>query len=73
MPIPPDLKDRIAALEDQVPHIPAAFHHLFALLPKPGEQFPSKDRVVFLRAVAAVAELIYGEAGIEINLYGDHQ
>lgn len=72
MPIPPDLKDRVAALEDQVPHLPAAFHHLFAMLPKPGERFPTDDRVIFLRAVAAVADVIYGPASLIIGP-DDHQ
>lgn len=68
MSVPPDLKDRVAALERCIPNVPAAFHHLFTYLPKPGENFSSDERVAFLRAVAALADVVYGVAPITIEL-----
>src|SRR5882672_6419327 len=66
--ITPDLKDRAAALEDAAPQVPPIFHHLFALLPKPGEEFPADKRLTFLRALADIADLTYGPSGLTIAL-----
>lgn len=71
MSLPPDLKDRVAALERCLPDIPAAFHQLFSLLPKPGENFPIEERVAFVRAVAALADVVYGVARIRIESVRD--
>lgn len=71
MLIPPDLKDRVAALERSAPNVPPALHHLFALLPRAGEPFPVGDRIVFLRAIAATADVIYGQAEIRIQSNAD--
>ncbi len=65
--LPPDLKDRVAALERSLPDTPAAFRHLFSLLPRPGEPFPTEERIAFLRAVAALADVIYGVASMHIE------
>ncbi len=66
--IPSDLKDRVAALERAIPQVPPIFHHLFALLPEPGEEFPADRRLTFLRALAAIADLTYGPSTITIDL-----
>lgn len=67
--IPPDLKDRVAALERAAPHVHPAFQHLFALLPTPGAEFSMAQRREFLRAAWGIAAMIYGDAGpIEIAL-----
>jgi hypothetical protein len=68
MPTPPDLKDRVAALERLVPNVPPIFHHLFALLPNPGEEFPQEKRIAFFRALSSLADLTYGPATIHIEL-----
>jgi hypothetical protein len=67
MAMPPDLKDRVTALERCVPDIPAALHQLFALLPRPGEAFSTEERTAFLRAVAALADVVYGVVPMKIE------
>ncbi len=67
-PFPPDLKDRVAALERAVPNVPPIFHHLFALLPKPGEEFPVEKRLTFLRAMAHCADLTYGPTPLSLTI-----
>lgn len=71
MTIPPDIKDRVAALERAVPQVPPIFRHLFALLPKPGEEFPESQRLAFLCALASVADVVYGPAALTITLEKD--
>lgn len=66
--IPPDLKDRVVALERAAPQVSPIFHYLFALLPEPGEEFPADKRLSFLRAVADIADLTYGPAALSIDL-----
>ncbi len=58
--LPPDLKDRVAALERNTPHVHPAIHNLFALLPSPGAQYSAADRVNFLKAAACLFHMIYG-------------
>jgi hypothetical protein len=50
------------------PHAPAIFHHLFARLPPPGSEFPKEQRLAFLRALAAVADVVYGPAPLRIEI-----
>lgn len=61
MKIPPDLNARVRQLEDQFKHVPAPVLGLFAMLPKPDEEFRAEDRASFLRALAAVCDVVYGE------------
>lgn len=65
--IPPDLKDRVAALERLAPNVPQVFLHLFAFLPPPGEEFSAEQRTAFLRAAASVADVVYGPCPMKIE------
>lgn len=65
---PGDLKERVARLERVASHVPTIFHHLFAMLPPPGEDFPAEKRLAFLRAAADIADLAYGTAPISIRI-----
>jgi hypothetical protein len=63
-----DLDDRVAALERLAPDVSPVFYHLFATLPNPGEDFPADKRITFLRAVSAVADLVYGLQPLAISV-----
>lgn len=65
---PPDLKDRVAALERLVPNAPVIFHHLLALLPPPGSGCPKDQRLAFLRAAAALFDVVYGPEPLRIDI-----
>ena len=67
MAIPPDIKDRVAALERAAPNVPLVFLHLFALLPPPGTEFSAEQRKAFLRAAAGVADVVYGPVPMKIE------
>ena len=66
--LPPDLKDRVAALERLAPNVPPVFHQLFAYLPKPGEGFSRRDRLAFLKAAAALCDVVYGPEPLNIEI-----
>lgn len=63
--------NRITALERAIPNVPPIFHHLFALLPKPGDDFPADRRIAFLRACVNCADLVYGESTLSVELVRD--
>ena len=69
MDIPPDFKDRLAALERQFAHVPIPIMSLLVMLPAPGDEFAAEERVNFLRALASVCDVIYGQDGrIEVEM-----
>ena len=70
MNIPPDLNTRVLELENQFKHIPSPMLSLFAMLPKPGEEFSAEDRATFLRALAATCNLVYG-GDVQISIEAD--
>lgn len=63
-------KAGIKALELEFEHIPMPVLALFALIPKPGESFPTKDRIDFLRALEFATRSVYGGEKIEIDKSG---
>ena len=70
-PAAANLPQRVAALERIAPNVPPIFHHLFALLPPPGADFPAENRLAFLRALAGVADVVYGPAPMKIEKTAD--
>jgi hypothetical protein len=66
MNIPPDLNQRVAALEAQQ-NVHPIIRELFKTLPEPGEDWPLYARVAFLEACAATFNVVY-EKATKINV-----
>lgn len=57
-----ELQRRAGFLQAATPHLPGVFHHLFAILPDPGEAFPMESRTAFFAAMSSIWEIVYKDA-----------